>query len=254
MTFGKRLKKLRSDRGLTQKKLADKLNVTFQTVSKWENDINEPGFSSLKDISKVLNCSIACLFNEEETDVDLLSGGNLLHKNLYDLMRDTYLGVDKIVDKEVNDYCHDVINFILSEACKDAVANGYFKDEKDFRANRLKKNFPFLIYNMPFESNELDYYTIGQFIELYNAEHIAFVYILAETDDIKIIKNKEALIHSIREKLITSNGPFKASQVHGVDQKNIHFVDQTKLYEIIDMVISKKRVCWDKAEKYVLGY
>ena len=48
MTLGQKLKKLRTDKGLTQKDLADQLHVTFQTVSKWESDINEPAFSTLK--------------------------------------------------------------------------------------------------------------------------------------------------------------------------------------------------------------
>ena len=44
MTFGQKLKKLRTEKNLTQKDLADQLHVTFQTVSKWESDINEPDF------------------------------------------------------------------------------------------------------------------------------------------------------------------------------------------------------------------
>ena len=33
MTFGQKIKKLRTESNLTQKDLADKMNVTFQTVS-----------------------------------------------------------------------------------------------------------------------------------------------------------------------------------------------------------------------------
>ena len=33
MTLGQKLKKLRTDKGLTQKDLADQLHVSFQTVS-----------------------------------------------------------------------------------------------------------------------------------------------------------------------------------------------------------------------------
>ena len=36
MTLGQKLKKLRTDKGLTQKDLAEQLHVTFQTVSKRE--------------------------------------------------------------------------------------------------------------------------------------------------------------------------------------------------------------------------
>lgn len=70
MTFGQKLKKLRTEKNLTQKDLADQLHVTFQTVSKWESDINEPDFSTLKEIAKLLDCSIECLFSEDEQPVE----------------------------------------------------------------------------------------------------------------------------------------------------------------------------------------
>lgn len=35
MTLGAKIKKLRNEKNLTQKDLADQVHVTFQTVSKW---------------------------------------------------------------------------------------------------------------------------------------------------------------------------------------------------------------------------
>lgn len=57
MTFGQKIKKLRTESNLTQKDLADKMNVTFQTVSKWENDTNEPDITNIKELAKIFNCS-----------------------------------------------------------------------------------------------------------------------------------------------------------------------------------------------------
>ncbi len=37
--FGKFIKDIRKKHNLTQKQLADKYNVTYQAVSKWENGI-----------------------------------------------------------------------------------------------------------------------------------------------------------------------------------------------------------------------
>lgn len=70
MTFGQRLKKLRIESNLTQKDLADKLHVTFQTVSKWENDTNEPDLTTLKDLSKILNCSLESLLSTEDEQTE----------------------------------------------------------------------------------------------------------------------------------------------------------------------------------------
>lgn len=66
MTFGQKLKKLRIEANITQKGLADELHVTFQTISKWESDINEPDFSTLKAIAKIFQRPIEYFFDEEE--------------------------------------------------------------------------------------------------------------------------------------------------------------------------------------------
>lgn len=66
MTLGQKIKKLRTDKGITQKDLADKLHVTFQTVSKWENDENEPDISTIKELSKIFECSIDKLLSDED--------------------------------------------------------------------------------------------------------------------------------------------------------------------------------------------
>lgn len=66
MTLGQKIKKLRVEKGLTQKDLADKVFVTFQTVSKWEKDENEPDVATLKSLAKVFDCSLDYLLSEEE--------------------------------------------------------------------------------------------------------------------------------------------------------------------------------------------
>ena len=52
------IKKLRKDNSLTQKQLAEKYNVTYQAVSKWENGINMPDVLLLKRMSKDFNVSL----------------------------------------------------------------------------------------------------------------------------------------------------------------------------------------------------
>lgn len=66
MTLGQRIKKLRNEKGLTQKDLASQMNVAFQTISKWEADTNEPDIATLKQLAKIFECSIDDLLSEEE--------------------------------------------------------------------------------------------------------------------------------------------------------------------------------------------
>ena len=55
---GKFIKEIRQKNNLTQKELADKLGVTFQAVSKWENGKNIPDISLIKEISNLFNVDI----------------------------------------------------------------------------------------------------------------------------------------------------------------------------------------------------
>lgn len=64
------IKKIRKENNLTQKDLADKLNVTYQAVSKWENGKNIPDISVLKKLS-------------EEFDIDISDILDINEKNKY---------------------------------------------------------------------------------------------------------------------------------------------------------------------------
>lgn len=63
--FGKFIKEIRQNNNLTQKQLADKYNVTYQAVSKWENGKNMPDISLIKQISEDFNISLEELFDGE---------------------------------------------------------------------------------------------------------------------------------------------------------------------------------------------
>ena len=62
---GKFIKKLRKDNNLTQKDLADKYGVTYQAVSKWENGINLPDVSLIREMSKDFNISVEDILDGE---------------------------------------------------------------------------------------------------------------------------------------------------------------------------------------------
>ena len=66
--IGQFIKKIRQDNKLTQKELADKLGVTFQAVSKWENGKNVPDISILKEMSKMFNVDIDEILDGEKKD------------------------------------------------------------------------------------------------------------------------------------------------------------------------------------------
>mgnify|MGYP003467078132 FL=1 len=62
MTFGQNLKRLRLRNNLTQDEVADALQISRQSISKWERDITLPVITFIVPLSKVLKCSVGDLF------------------------------------------------------------------------------------------------------------------------------------------------------------------------------------------------
>lgn len=65
MTTGEKLALLREKKGITQEKLSEILGVSRQSVSRWETDISFPETDKLIKLSKLFECSIDFLLNEE---------------------------------------------------------------------------------------------------------------------------------------------------------------------------------------------
>jgi len=58
MNIGKRILKLRNNAGLTQEALAEKLNISRQSVAKWERNDSVPDVDRLVDLSHLFGISI----------------------------------------------------------------------------------------------------------------------------------------------------------------------------------------------------
>ena len=58
MDFGKQIRQIRKDAKLTQEQMAEKLNVSRQAVSNWENNKNLPDLEMIITISRVFGLSL----------------------------------------------------------------------------------------------------------------------------------------------------------------------------------------------------
>lgn len=73
-TLGQRIGNLRKDKGYTQEEVAERLNVSPQAVSKWENDISCPDIMLLPELAKLLGVTVDTLLGSEpEMPVQLIS-------------------------------------------------------------------------------------------------------------------------------------------------------------------------------------
>lgn len=66
MNFGEKLTNLRKQKGLSQEELGEKLDVTRQTISKWELGQTSPDAGKLTEIAKFFEVGVNELTNEEE--------------------------------------------------------------------------------------------------------------------------------------------------------------------------------------------
>ena len=55
---GRFIAEKRKGLGLTQQQLADRLNISFQAVSKWENGSTYPNIESLYELATALNVTV----------------------------------------------------------------------------------------------------------------------------------------------------------------------------------------------------
>lgn len=62
-SIGKLIQTLRKEKGLTQKQLADMLNITDKAVSKWERDVACPDTATLPKLADILGVTVEALLN-----------------------------------------------------------------------------------------------------------------------------------------------------------------------------------------------
>ncbi len=99
--FGENIKRLRTEKGMTQETLANFLGVTFQTISKWERGETYPDISVIPSISTFFNVS---------TD-DLLGVDRLKKEEKINEYLDIYKNRGKDKDFAFNKLCEAVKEF-----------------------------------------------------------------------------------------------------------------------------------------------
>lgn len=63
MNLGNKIKELRKSRGLTQEQLAEKINISFQAISKWENDLALPDITMMPVLASFFGVSMDEIFD-----------------------------------------------------------------------------------------------------------------------------------------------------------------------------------------------
>ncbi len=76
MTTGEKITKLRKESGLSQEAFSEKLNISRQAVSKWENGTAQPSNENLNRIAKCFGVTVSSLLDGEEIITQCLDSKN----------------------------------------------------------------------------------------------------------------------------------------------------------------------------------
>ncbi len=112
--LGNKIKQLRFKKGITQLTLAKALNVSFQTISKWENNVSMPDIQLLPEIAVYFGCTIDDLFDfSEQAQFERIE--NMLNMNSA-LNADEFTQAERfLTDKLTKDSCKSNAFRLLSE-------------------------------------------------------------------------------------------------------------------------------------------
>ncbi len=144
---GKRIAAFRKEKGLTQAELGEKLNVSSQAVSKWENDLSEPDLETVKRMAALFGISTDELLSEEVAATAQTAAPQVIAGYCNECKKPLYLGEDyEIVTAEggmQKVYCAECSarikerNRLAAEQAdrerKDAEARAYAAKEKEYK-------------------------------------------------------------------------------------------------------------------------
>lgn len=68
-TMGSIIARLRREKGWTQEQLANELGISYQAVSKWENELSSPDISALPLLADLFGVSVDALFGRESAAI-----------------------------------------------------------------------------------------------------------------------------------------------------------------------------------------
>ena len=138
MFFCEKLKALRKSNNLTQEKLADKLNVSRQAITKWESGDGIPDIENLKQISELFGVTIDELIKDDK-DVSIID-------NRYSFVKEFEIDHSKHFDVKINEICRLNLLPCFEEKVKiefltnEEDFNEFFKINFDNLYNRLDIN------------------------------------------------------------------------------------------------------------------
>lgn len=96
-TIGEKIKAKRIEKRMTQQELADKIGVSYTTVSLYESDSRKPSFKALARIAEVFEVTQAYFFEENANDDSSDEKIQLAARKMKDLSEADFEMVNNII-------------------------------------------------------------------------------------------------------------------------------------------------------------
>ena len=142
MKFGDNLKKIRISKKLSQEDLAEKVNVSRQSISKWETGDAYPTMNNLLELCKIFHCKINDLVNDSIIDIDSL--GDEVKTKVISLKKEeqkkmkVLSKIISVISKIGRIFCYIAIPFISLIL----IVTPYLIDKVVIKDNNLTLNLP----------------------------------------------------------------------------------------------------------------
>ncbi|MBE5732580.1 MAG: helix-turn-helix domain-containing protein [Clostridiales bacterium] len=145
--LGQKITELRKKRNLTQSELGEKLNVTSQAVSKWENNLSEPDLETTKRLCEILGVSMNELLDFESKQTQAETPTPVIIERIVEKPVETpptkiILGYCKECNRAVSNGEYVVANDgvgVICNKCKKEKEIQRAKADKEFTASDFKK-------------------------------------------------------------------------------------------------------------------
>ncbi|MBR3691377.1 MAG: helix-turn-helix transcriptional regulator [Clostridia bacterium] len=151
MQIGNKIRELRKMRGITQEQLAERIGISFQAVSKWENNITMPDITHAPVLARIFGVSMDELFDYDATETareiaDIADAAyKCMLKNPLESKRILMEGLKKYPDHEI--LLGDLLYFLdYSENPDESIAVASKLIEKTDQSNIKYDALRFLAY------------------------------------------------------------------------------------------------------------
>lgn len=119
MSFGQNLQFLRKSKNMTQERLAESLNVSRQSVSKWESDVSFPEMDKLLQMCDMFSCSMDTLV-KGSIETELADNAEDYDKHMNSFAKSIASGVFTII------FGVSVAGFLNGSGVKDGITGIVF--------------------------------------------------------------------------------------------------------------------------------